>query len=1782
MPLSSNSAVTRKICFRADSWFYLLVFCLAAGLLARPTRVIAADPPSGWVNVTANLAGMPSDCGTLAYLSAKPDQDMLIACVGQQGYWASTDGAATWVQLGKGTGSATVTHKTTSIVYDPTAPNTFWESGIYGNLESYKTNNNGQTFVALPISGVPAAVQYAFHNDSISVDLTDPARKTILLGSHEAAQKVIRSTDSGLTWVNIGANVSSQLASTMVLVLDAQTYLLGCTDTNAAAIFRTTNSGQTWAQVSSLGGIGTPLRASDGRIYWLASDGMLRSDDQGQTWTLVTGTGVLKAQAAYYGTPPIELPNGKIAALGKNSEIVVSADRGATWTAVTTALPYTRTLFNPKLVYSSFRKAFYFSNASCDNQVPADAVLRYGYDATVSSTNPTRPSAMPLISRNKPAFASGSGGNTLPSAANDSNHQSLWVSSGGLPAWIAYDLSTVPVAQRQQVLVAWYGPSALGYINPSPSAFLKLPVDYTIEINPAAGGGNSAPTSGWQVVVTVTGNNRSSRQHLINLAGANWVRLRATAGSDPTLIGIDLNVHSAPDGASDCWLFMGDSITGALSYLFSDVPGEVNKLAPNRWPSTSPAGVGGANVFSANDYIDETLSTFPGRFVTLNYGTNAGSAGFSAAMEILIQKVFVAGKIPVIPHIPWSDIPEWLVKGPEINAQIDALYIKYPSMLRGPDLWTALQGRYDLISPNEIHPNGAGNEEIARQWALAMTANSSTPPPPAPVAVSLTPASASVGLKDARQFTATVTGSTNTAVTWSIQEGSTGGTISLSGLYTAPATAGTFHVKATSGADNTKSASATVTAAILPPSSAIVSFTVTDYIPEVVAVSLAPSSVSVTTGATSQFTASVTGSTNSTVTWSVQEGSTGGTVSSAGLYTAPSTAGTYHVVATSNADTSKSASASVTVTAISIPIAPAIASFTASPSTISAGSSTTLAWSTTGATGLSITPGVGTVTGTSTTISPTTTTTYTLTATRGTANVMQSVTVTVTPVSATAPVINSFTIDSASLATTGMCTLSWNVTGTASLSISPNVGSVSGNSIAVSPLATTTYTLTAANSSGTVTATANVTLNTPVLTLEAAPVLKIKRDDHVATIEMDFDESAWAQLWTVGTAGREGCGYRVQWWADATAISTILATDGCSTENSGGASSGTPNMSAPRQLVTPNRIIQIQPLANNVLYHVSVVRLNGLGQICSPTTEMTFNGGDGTRVAALRSSMTFFDDFNLPMGAPDERKWNNASTSQTDPRFNMFFVNEQCHVHTLTGTLNHAAGDKAQTAQRARKPIAIETGVRRRIVFDMDGIFSPRSVWYLDLNPIQTDVTAHMSFFDTDGDKGLPAGVLRLKANNHSLSVHLIDDSGASYKIAEVTLYDKGRKMSSNVRRSFDVRLGTDGIQIFCDGTSVIDTMFAPKALRAGTYELLWSTIGYNTSKDNNPYFLSHWDNFGFDGPDLEPRAVHNYVTQIEGTDYQKASAGNNSRPTFTVNIPDDIHPTAAGATSEAWLVYTYNANDYSSLTLQAGDHVLVNGSTSFPLPAQLNNSSPLDPALVAWYAPGTIRIKLGQVQQGGVSPLQIGNNTFQFFAANAGIIDVHVEVFCPQYAEPPYTPPSALHRVPMHAELPKLGPPASIVFINGEDLVQVAEGDIHGKSNLAGKTSVEVVVGNSNYANWAPQWLNMPANSTEIWSSGGTTGIKSVELFLRRKGTTGYGDRIAVLMTARDAPAPQVRYVFNFDTRSYANGDYELYVLGTTNTGLKSHPTFYGSAFRWDPTEWAGAYEPVSITISN
>ena len=166
--------------------------------------------------------------------------------------------------------------------------------------------------------------------------------------------------------------------------------------------------------------------------------------------------------------------------------------------------------------------------------------------------------------------------------------------------------------------------------------------------------------------------------------------------------------------------------------------------------------------------------------------------------------------------------------------------------------------------------------------------------------------------------------------------------------------------------------------------------------------------------------------------------------------------------------------------------APIINSFTASPTSIVSGSSSTLLFTTTNATSLSINQNIGTVTGNSKSVSPIATTTYTLTAIGVGGTATKSVTISVTPSPAVIPVttfidpvIVSFNVSPTPIYPGQLSTLSWVVAGTPTptISIDNGLGTITGNSISVYPSSTLTYTITASNSLGTVSSQATVLVN---------------------------------------------------------------------------------------------------------------------------------------------------------------------------------------------------------------------------------------------------------------------------------------------------------------------------------------------------------------------------------------------------------------------------------------------------------------------------------------------------------------------------------------------------------------------------------------------------------------------------------------------------------------------------------------------------------------------------------
>jgi uncharacterized repeat protein (TIGR01451 family) len=179
---------------------------------------------------------------------------------------------------------------------------------------------------------------------------------------------------------------------------------------------------------------------------------------------------------------------------------------------------------------------------------------------------------------------------------------------------------------------------------------------------------------------------------------------------------------------------------------------------------------------------------------------------------------------------------------------------------------------------------------------------------------------------------------------------------------------------------------------------------------------------------------------------------------------------------------------------------PYINYFTAEPSIISSGGSSTISWDVSSAESVTVSygtsveavPPAGIATA-----SPSSTTTYTLTATGGGSTVSATVTVIVEAGGAATstedlPVINSFTASPVNIETGDSTTLSWDVSNADALTLAGGTKTStlmhSSASTVVSPGATITYTLTATNSSGSDTATVTVTVTAPA---EEAAVLSL-------------------------------------------------------------------------------------------------------------------------------------------------------------------------------------------------------------------------------------------------------------------------------------------------------------------------------------------------------------------------------------------------------------------------------------------------------------------------------------------------------------------------------------------------------------------------------------------------------------------------------------------------------------------------------------------------------------------
>jgi hypothetical protein len=219
-----------------------------------------------------------------------------------------------------------------------------------------------------------------------------------------------------------------------------------------------------------------------------------------------------------------------------------------------------------------------------------------------------------------------------------------------------------------------------------------------------------------------------------------------------------------------------------------------------------------------------------------------------------------------------------------------------------PNVGSLLNGFYTapthIVSPETVRVTATSVADSTKSASVSLVVNPIRHRvlPLRKVSISVSPPSTSLNRGQSTTFKARVSGASNTAVIWSLSPSQAGKI--ANGIYQTPATVAarqTVVVTATSVADPAASAKATI---VLQP----------------VQLAIQPSSVSLGPAASTTFAASVTGTSDTAVTWSLS--SAVGTVVN-GVYTAPAAIDSSQTVtlkAASVADPTKIAMATIVLT----------------------------------------------------------------------------------------------------------------------------------------------------------------------------------------------------------------------------------------------------------------------------------------------------------------------------------------------------------------------------------------------------------------------------------------------------------------------------------------------------------------------------------------------------------------------------------------------------------------------------------------------------------------------------------------------------------------------------------------------------------------------------------------------------------------------------------------------------------------------------------------------------
>jgi acyl-CoA thioesterase-1 len=325
--------------------------------------------------------------------------------------------------------------------------------------------------------------------------------------------------------------------------------------------------------------------------------------------------------------------------------------------------------------------------------------------------------AAPLVSRGKRVVSRPRGGEVVV----DGVYRTSAAWSGGHPSpenpsWVSIEIGD----GYSRLLVSWTSSGNHDWTD----RLYGAPVDYRIE---TSGDSTDGANGHWHTAVQVTDNPVRTREHALDFAGQRWVRLEVTRLSPDVFrwgLHVDeIDVHDLSHGGDDVWVFFGDSIT---SEVFDrgpnhqpSFPEAIAARHPGFFPAIIGAGKGSFHHSDAVARVDEVLALNPdARVIALCFGSNDWDpVAYRADLLEVVEKVRAAGRIPVIPRIPYrSDAKEDYAA--RLNEVVDEVTSTL-GLLPGPDLYGWFRAHPERLADG-LHPDDAGAVQMIAMWADAV------------------------------------------------------------------------------------------------------------------------------------------------------------------------------------------------------------------------------------------------------------------------------------------------------------------------------------------------------------------------------------------------------------------------------------------------------------------------------------------------------------------------------------------------------------------------------------------------------------------------------------------------------------------------------------------------------------------------------------------------------------------------------------------------------------------------------------------------------------------------------------------------------------------------------------------------------------------------------------------------------------------------------------------------------------------------------------------------------